>query len=93
MIQLMIQVPERRSKLSPKFEGPCLVLQRLHGNKFEVFEPKSNKVEVVHNDRLKRTNSKVNVSLAEAMSLARAVRPASPVHTHNYDLRSRDKCA
>ncbi len=74
---LMIQVPEGRSKLSPKFVGPCLVLQRLHGNKFEVFEPESRKVEMVHNDRLKQTNSKSNVSLDGALSLARAVRPDS----------------
>ncbi len=50
---VMIQAPERRSKLSPKFEGPRLLLKRLHGNKSEVFDPVSNKVEVVHNDRLK----------------------------------------
>ncbi len=50
---VMILVPERRSKLSPKFEGPRLLLKRLHGNKSEVFDPVSNKVKVMHDDRLK----------------------------------------
>ncbi len=53
---VMIQVPERRSKLSPKFEEPRLVLKRLHANKLEVFDSVSNKVKVMHDDRLKQTN-------------------------------------
>ncbi len=54
----------------------------------EVFDPISNKVEVVHDDRLKQTNTKVNMSLAEATSLERAVCLDSPPHTHNYNLRN-----
>ncbi len=44
---------------------------------------------VVHNNRLKQTNIKVNVSLAEATSLARAVCLVSLTHTHNYNLQNR----
>ncbi len=33
-----IQVPERRSKLSPKFEWPRLALKHLYGNKCKVFD-------------------------------------------------------
>ncbi len=84
----MIQVPERRSKLSPKFEGPCLLLKRLHGNKFEVFDPVSNKVEVVYSDRLKQTSTKANVSQPKTLSL-RELCLDSPTLTHNYNLRNR----
>ncbi len=50
---VMIQHPERRSKLSPKFIGPYRVVRYIHGNKFEVMEPNSNVTFVVHSDRLK----------------------------------------
>ncbi len=50
---VMIQHPERNSKLSPKFIGPYKVVCYIHGNKFEVMEPNSNVTFVVHSDRLK----------------------------------------
>ncbi len=84
----MIQVSERRFNLSFKFEGPHLVLKRLHGNKFEGFDPMSNNVDVMHSDRLQQINTKVNVSLAGAASLGRAACLDSPPHTHNYNLRN-----
>ncbi len=47
---VMIQQPERKSKLSPKFVGPYRVVRYVHGNKFEVVEPSSNVTLVVHTD-------------------------------------------
>ena len=47
--------PERQNKLNPKFSGPFLLTDRLHGNKFRVFDPACGTSEVVHADRLKRS--------------------------------------
>ena len=55
---VMVRVPERNSKLSPKFVGPRLVVEKVQGNKFELFDPWLNTLEVVHNDRLKKTSAK-----------------------------------
>ena len=52
---VMILAPERQSKLSSKFDGPRVILKRLHGNKFEVFDPLSLRVDFIRNDRLKHT--------------------------------------
>ena len=92
---VMVQMPERHSKLSPKFAGPRLIIKKLHGNKFEVFDPMLNTLDVIHCDRLKPTKVKTNLSLAEAAHLAEAVRrtptPPQPTNTtHNYNLRSRN---
>ena len=91
---VMVQIPERRSKLSPKFTGPRLIIKKLHGNKFEVFDPMLNTLDVVHCDRLKPTKVKTNLTLAKAAHLAEAVRrtppPIQSTNTHTYNLRSRN---
>ncbi len=51
---VMIQQPERMSKLSPKFVGPYKVVRYAYGNKFEVMEPNTNVILVIHSDRLKK---------------------------------------
>ncbi len=48
--------PERQVKLTPKFSGPFMVKERLHDNKFRIFDPALNASEVVKVDRLKRAD-------------------------------------
>ncbi len=48
--------PERQVKLTPKFFGPFIVKERLHDNKFQIFDPALNASEVVNVDRLKRAD-------------------------------------
>ena len=71
---VMVKVPERNSKLSPKFVGPRLVTKQMTGNKFEVFDPWLNTVEVVHSDRLKKTNAKPELNLVETANTETATR-------------------
>ena len=86
----MVQVPDRNSKLEPKFVGPRLVVNQLHGNKVEVLDPWLNTLEVIHCDRLKRTNVKPDLSLVETANLSNATRiDKTPNQTHSYNLRSR----
>ena len=47
--------PDRQSKLAPKFSGPFIISEKLHGNKFKIHDPFLNKSEIVHADRLKRS--------------------------------------
>ncbi len=54
---VMVRVPERGSKLSPKFVEPCRLTQNLGGHKFEVTDHLSNTHEIVHSDRLKKTSA------------------------------------
>ncbi len=75
----MVRVPERGSKLAPKFEGPRRVTQYLGGHKFEVTDHLSNTHEIRHSDRLKMTSSQpeqlsVNVSPAEAAKACNSAR-------------------
>ena len=97
---VMVRLPERSSKLSPKFVGPRLVVRRLHGNKFEVHDPFLNTVEVVHNDRLKKTRAQPQTGLVDCADTDNAivrtpntasdVTRDSPVISHRYNLRSRN---
>jgi len=49
-------VPERHSKLSAKFNGPFVVVDKLLGNKFKLLDQVNNLTEVVHVDRLKKVS-------------------------------------
>ena len=53
--------PERQSKLHTKFTGPYVVQEKLAGNKFEIYDPSAQISEVVHADRLKRSDVKVAI--------------------------------
>ena len=85
---VMLRVPDRESKLSPKFQGPRYITQRLDGHKFVLWDPTSQTFETVHSDRLKRT---------EAEPEDRGVPPPStpvdslprPASSHQYNLRPR----
>ncbi len=52
----MKNLPERLSKIAPKFSGPYLVPEKAQGNKFKLLDPKNNVTEIVHVDRLKRVH-------------------------------------
>ncbi len=61
---VMIQQPERKSKLSPKFVGPYRIVRYFYGNKFEVMEPNTNITLVIHSDWLKKILSPSDSPLA-----------------------------
>ncbi len=61
---VMIQQPEKKSKVSPKFVGPYRIVGYVYGNKFEVMEPNTNITLVVHSDRLKKVPSPSDSPLA-----------------------------
>ena len=83
--------PERQSKLSPKFSGPFVITEVMHGNKFKIHNPDTQISEVVHSDRLKRSDILVPASsLPSSTPVSATTTDSSPVsasHTHN--LRSR----
>ena len=91
---VMIRVLERRSKLSQKFVGPRLIVQKLKGNKFEILDPWLNTLDVVHNDRLKRTSAKPDLSSVDIARICTATRldntklPTTPSHTYNLRYRT-----
>ncbi|RUM30633.1 MAG: hypothetical protein DSY32_02035 [Aquifex sp.] len=93
---VMVRVPERNSKLSPKFVGPRLVMKQLQGHKFELFDPLLNTLEVMHSDRLKRTSAKPDTNLVDTARLNEATRLSTASSTsntnqakpHTYNLRS-----
>ena len=91
----MVKVPERNSKLAPKFVGPRLVVNQIQPHRFELFDPWLNTIEVVHSDRIKKTDSKINLDLVKTARLDQATRlNDSPTQqtdkpSHAYNLRSR----
>ncbi|MPC53725.1 hypothetical protein E2C01_047624 [Portunus trituberculatus] len=91
---VMVRIPERNSQLSPKFVGPCLVVKQINENKFDLFDSWLNTLEVVHNDRLKKTSVKPDLALVKSTKLGTATRLDSSNSqtntTHSYNLRSRN---
>ncbi len=93
----MVQVPERGSKLSPKFVEPRRVTQYLGGHKFEVTVYLSNTHDIVHSDRLKKTSAQpeqlsVNIPMAEAAKACNAARLTNACASsppYDYNLRHR----
>ena len=87
--------PERQSKLTPKFSGPFVITDSLHGNKFQIFNPANQISEVVHADRLKRSDILVPASsLPSSTPVSASTTASSPVsttavHVCPYNLRSR----
>ncbi len=62
---VMIQQPERKSKLSPKFVGLYKVHRYIYGNIFEAREQNTNVTLIIHSDRLKVIPSSDGSSLPE----------------------------
>ena len=94
---MMVRVPERNSKLSPKFVDPRLIVEKVQGNKFELFDPLLNTLEVVYNDRLKKTSAKTDLSLVDTTRMGNAIRLDTTTSSdcttntsHPYNLRSRN---
>ncbi len=86
----MIRVPERESKPSPESVGPRLVTQHLGGHKFEAWDSSSRSSEIIHADRLKRTNAEPEEDEAppvEASDTGTTPRPA-PASSHTCNLSS-----
>ncbi len=92
---VMVRVPERGSKLSPKFEGPRLITKKLGGHKFEVTDHCTNTTEVVHSDRLKKTSAQpedvaTSMPAAEAAPATNTARDSNAcTSSHSYNLRPR----
>lgn len=94
---VMVQVPDRQSKLAPKFVGPRLVVNQIQPHRYELFDPWLNTIEVVHSDRIKQTGVKVDLDLVTTARLDKATRlndthsqPAQQQDkpSHSYNLRS-----
>ncbi len=47
---VMLRVPQKNSKLSPKFVGPRHIARQLGGHKFKVYDIILNAYEIVHDD-------------------------------------------
>ncbi len=76
---VMVQVPERGSKLSPKFIGPRSVIHKLEGNKFVIWDPSTQTSETIHADRLKLTKAMpADGELLPPPSAVHDDRPISP---------------
>ncbi len=89
----MIQQPERKSKLSPKFVGPYRIVRYVYGNKFEVMQPNTNITLVIHSHRLKKIPSPSDSPLAaDSVSVEQADTHTEKVTqqaSHTYNLRPR----
>ena len=83
---VMIRVPERNSKLSSELMGPRIIVQQLKGNMVELLDPCFNTLNVVHNDRLKRTSAKPDLTLVDTARKSTVIRldntrlPTNPYH-------------
>ncbi len=90
---VMIQQPERKSKLSPKFLGAYRIVRYVYGNKFEVMEPNTDITLVIHSDRLKKIPSPSDSSLAaDSVPVEQADTHREQVTqqaSHTYNLRPR----
>ena len=86
----MVRVAERNAKLAPIFVAPRLVLNKLHGHKFQVLDPLLNTLEVLHCDHLKQTAVRPNLDLVDTAYLSRATQVGNyqSVSPHGYNLRS-----
>ena len=85
---VMVLAPDRRSKLTPKFLGPRVITKRLHGNKFEVWDPQSNTVQPIHNDLLKKTTVQVATPPTQIPSAPSQSLQSTSID-HPYNLRAR----
>ncbi len=93
---VMVQTPERHSKLEPKFEGPYQIIWDLGGNKFQIFDSDRGVESVIHSDRLKLTAAEAPAYASPAdtsptnphSSVIPDVEPPQQIQ-HTYNLRPR----
>ena len=95
---VMMLESERHNKLHPKFSGPFVITNKAYGNSFEVLEPMKKTLQIVHADRLKKTQLEVKMTLDEAKAVAneilmqsksKGLQQGSTTVTHDYNLRSK----
>ncbi len=60
--------PDRQSKLNHKFSGPYVITEKLHGNKFKIYNSDTQTSEVIYSDRLKGSDVLAPPSLAPPVS-------------------------
>ncbi len=58
-------------------------------NKFEVHDPLLNTVEIVHSDRLVKTNTQIESSTESTTDQVANHNSTNTIKTHRYNLRSR----
>ncbi len=81
--------------MSPKFVGPRQIVRQLAGNKFELYDLIFNSYEIVHSDRLKKTDAQPEVldsTLVEPARTASLPQPDDALSIfppHDYNLRPR----
>ncbi len=68
---VMLRSPARSCKLEPKFMGPYVITDKLHGHIFKVLDPATSTSQVVHADRLKKVHNVLS-------PLAEPFTPVSP---------------
>ena len=95
---VMVQESERTNKLHPKFSGPYIITSQAFGNAFELLNPERKTVQIVHNDRLKKTNLDIGMTLDEAKDVVYEIlmqcthkEHGTAKPTHQYNLRSRSQ--
>ncbi len=77
--------PERQSKLNHKFSGPFIITERLHGNKFKIYNSDTQTSEVVHSDRLKGSD----ILAPTSIPLPASSSTSAPTAPCPYTLRPR----
>ncbi len=92
---VMVQTPERHTKLDPKFKGPYQIVQDLGGHKFQIFDSDKGELNTVHSDRLKKISADAPAyETPTALSTESPLSSASsddppPQTTSHYNLRPR----
>ncbi len=77
---VMVMVPDRHSKLVPKFVEPRLVVNQIQPHRYELFDPKLNTIEAVHSDRIKKSGAKIDLDLITTARLDKATRLKGAPH-------------
>ncbi len=93
---VIVQTPERHTKLDPKFKGPYQIVQDLGGHKFQIFDSDKGELTTVHSDRLKKTSAEAPAyvplsDISPDSPLLPAASDDTPPQTtsHQYNLRPR----
>ncbi len=89
---VMVRLPDRKSKLSTKFTGQRYVLSHRHGNRCEVYDPFLKKSEIVQSDRLKVRQATAHTSYDDRTTtdIADGNKNTNNISAHSYKLRSQD---
>ncbi len=86
---VMKNLPERQSKIAPKFSGPYFVLEKVLRNKFKLLDPKNNVTEIVHLDRLKRVHLPCTEAQSRESNTKDSHDPPAATNSDDYRLKLR----